>query len=206
MTAGRSAPHRVHGGRARRSLHSGDELWLKSGYPRPVSHTTRRLPTRRREQRQTPGNQSSISRAADSGESEPCTRLSWVTRARSPRMVPGWPSRRDRCRRRSGGTRPRRAGPRRSRPPGAGGDEFQQRTEERLVLVLGVVAARQIVADRLELESRDGQTLRSIRPRISPTRRRCTPSGLINTRVRSVTAHTVLQNGARSFLRALLTR
>src|SRR5207302_11118876 len=34
-------------------------------------------------------NQSAISRAADSGESEPCTRLSGIETARSPRIVPG---------------------------------------------------------------------------------------------------------------------
>ena len=34
------------------------------------------------------GNQSPISRAADSGESEPCTRLNWVSRPKSPRMLP----------------------------------------------------------------------------------------------------------------------
>src|SRR5690606_33324194 len=43
--------------------------------------------------RHRPGNQSAISRSADSTESEPCTRF-WVTlspqsRPRSPRMVPG---------------------------------------------------------------------------------------------------------------------
>src|SRR5207302_392771 len=35
------------------------------------------------------GNQSAISRSADSGESDPCTRLSGIESARSPRMVPG---------------------------------------------------------------------------------------------------------------------
>src|SRR5699024_9342162 len=35
------------------------------------------------------GNQMPISRAADSGESEPCTRFSWVTVPRSPRIEPG---------------------------------------------------------------------------------------------------------------------
>ena len=35
------------------------------------------------------GNQSAISRAADSGESEPCTRLSGIESARSPRIEPG---------------------------------------------------------------------------------------------------------------------
>ena len=34
-------------------------------------------------------NQSSTSRCADSGESEPCTRLSGIASARSPRIVPG---------------------------------------------------------------------------------------------------------------------
>src|SRR5262249_8666115 len=34
-------------------------------------------------------NQSATSRAADSGESEPCTRLSGIESARSPRIVPG---------------------------------------------------------------------------------------------------------------------
>ena len=36
-----------------------------------------------------PGNQRAISRSADSGESEPCTRLFWVLSAKSPRIVPG---------------------------------------------------------------------------------------------------------------------
>ena len=36
-----------------------------------------------------PGKKSSISRAADSGESDPWTRFSVVAVARSPRIVPG---------------------------------------------------------------------------------------------------------------------
>ena len=35
------------------------------------------------------GNQSAISRFADSAESEPCTRFSRLDSAKSPRMVPG---------------------------------------------------------------------------------------------------------------------
>ena len=45
------------------------------------------------DERQRSGNQMAISRAADSGESEPCTMFSWTflpqSRPRSPRIVPG---------------------------------------------------------------------------------------------------------------------
>ena len=47
-------------------------------------------PARRSQDRETrPGKKSAISRAADSGESEPWIRFSVVLMARSPRMVPG---------------------------------------------------------------------------------------------------------------------
>ena len=84
----RAAP-RMSGGRARRSLHSGIRPWCDSRHPQPVSHITGRDGPGWDGLRYRPGNQSSISRSADSGESDPCTRLSWVTSARSPRMVPG---------------------------------------------------------------------------------------------------------------------
>src|SRR5690606_26301561 len=45
--------------------------------------------THRRLRDQSAGNQSAISRSADSGLSEPCTRFSRLEREKSPRMVPG---------------------------------------------------------------------------------------------------------------------
>ena len=45
------------------------------------------------------------------------------------------------------------------RHDGPRGDELQQRSEERLALVLGVVPAGEVVADVLEFEGRDGQAL-----------------------------------------------
>ena len=93
----------------------------------------------------------------------------------------------------TGPFRPRAAGMRRPRGAlqdrrhhGAGRDEFQERVEERLAVVLGVVRPGQRVVDVLELEGGDAQALRSIRPMISPIIRRSTPSGLISTSVRSV--------------------
>ena len=41
------------------------------------------------------------------------------------------------------------------RDHGPGGDEFQQRREERLAVVLGVVLPGEVVADGLEFEGRD---------------------------------------------------
>ena len=85
------------------------------------------------------GNQSPISRSADSGESEPCTRLSGIESARSPRIVPGAASagfvapivlRHD---------RDRALALEHERERRRRGDEVDELAEERLLAVLGVV-------------------------------------------------------------------
>ena len=77
------------------------EMWVACGQRCPMAATADGLPPVRsgpccpssdqaRAQRYTrSGKKSSISRAADSGESEPCTRFSWTSSAKSPRIVPG---------------------------------------------------------------------------------------------------------------------
>src|SRR3974377_2114334 len=88
------------------------------------------------------GKNKAISRAADSGPSEPCTRFSVSSMPRSPRIVPGAASRRF--------VAPHSA-PRPPRLPGAGGaphdheqggptrDEGHEIAEERLLTVLVIV-------------------------------------------------------------------
>lgn len=66
---------------------AGSTTFTRSQYPTSLPGIT--LPFER--PGQMPGNQSSISRWADSAESDPCTRLNWVSSPKSPRMVPGWP-------------------------------------------------------------------------------------------------------------------
>ena len=188
MMAGRSAPHRGCDGRARLSLHSGIRPAVTDRLPVPsIPHHARPDRPGWRKLAIQPGNQRSISRAADSGESDPCTRLSWVIKGQVTADCAGRGlldrvgSAGDLAKR---GDRPRALHD--GRHDGSRGDELQQRPEERLALVLGVVPAGEVVADVLEFEGRDVRPLPSIRPRISPTRRRLTPSGLIKTRVRSV--------------------
>ena len=104
------------------------------------------------------GNQIPISRAADSGESEPCTRFCWTatpqSRPRSPRMVPGAATRGVG----GAGQRPEaldhalaldhdgRHGP--------GQHELDERPVERLALVLGVVLGQQLRRRLAQLEPR----------------------------------------------------
>ena len=131
-------------------------------------------------------NQSAISRAADSGESEPCTRLSGIASARSPRIVPGAASAGFGRAHRRPHDRDRRLALEHERERRRRGDELDELAEERLLRVLGVVLARR-ARGRPRRAARRGARARarSKRARISPASARCTASGLISTSVRS---------------------
>ena len=99
------------------------------------------------------GNQSSISRAADSGESEPCTRLNWVSRPKSPRIVPGVAFSTGSVPPASCAERAIARGPSTTAATtGPAGDELEQPLVERLALVLGVVLLGQLAVDRAQLQ------------------------------------------------------
>ena len=137
------------------------------------------------------GEQIPISRAADSGESEPWTRFCWTvgpqSRPRSPRIVPG-----------RGRGRVGRAGEGAEtldaalaldhhRDHRAGGHELDERLVERLALVLGVVLGEQVAARPCAGRAPPAC---SPWPRSGAAPRRsgrgATPSGLTRTRLRSV--------------------
>ena len=67
---------------------------------------------------------------------------------------------------------------------GRAGDELDQPFKERLARVFRVVTLGQGAIDLDQLERRDPQALASKRPRIDPTKRRWTQSGLNMIRVR----------------------
>ncbi len=114
---------------------------------------------RREDQPVSSGNQSAISRSADSSESEPCTRLKVTSRARSPRIEPGAASSGsvapiDLARRVDGLVALEHRGD--ERPPG---DELDQLAEEGLLGVLGVVATGEVLVDVELAQGDDPQAL-----------------------------------------------
>ena len=102
-------------------------------------------------------NQSSTSRCADSGESDPCTRLFGIASARSPRIVPGAAVAGIRRAHRRPDDRDRRLALEHERKRRRGGDELDELAEERLLAVLGVVLVRELAVDLDELRGAQGQ-------------------------------------------------
>ena len=100
-------------------------------------------------------NQSEISRSADSGESEPWTRLFGIDVAKSPRIVPGVGVRGIRRADRLPHRRDRALALDHERPRRRGGDEVDELAEERLLAVLGVVLLAELLADAEELAADD---------------------------------------------------
>ena len=94
------------------------------------------------------GNQSPISRSADSGESEPCTRLFGIASANSPRSDAGVGVGRVRRADRLAARRDRALALEHEREGRAGGDEVDELAEERLLAVLGVVRLAELAASR----------------------------------------------------------
>ena len=136
------------------------ERQFPGGHARHMRLTRRRLsPAQPGPAQARSANQIPISRAADSGESEPCTRFCWTarpqSRPRSPRMVPGAADRR------VGGSRQRAEALDAALPlDHEGGDrpgehELDERAVERLALVLGVVVGEQLGGGGAQLEGRE---------------------------------------------------
>ena len=132
------------------------------------------------------GNQIPISRSADSGESEPCTRLFGIASANSPRSDAGIGVGGVRRADRLAAGRDRALAFEHERERRPGGDEVDELAEERLLAVLGVVRLAELA--RLAARARAARSFRprrSKRARISPARLRSTASGLARMRVRS---------------------
>ena len=105
------------------------------------------------------GNQIAISRSADSGESEPCTRFSRLDSERSPRIVPGAALRPSVAPLSARTTSTASSPSRTSETQRTAGHEVAQRRVEVLRDVLGVVLVGQRVVDGAVLHRDDRQPL-----------------------------------------------
>ena len=143
----------------RAALHGGRAV----AGPRPGLAHDRRPPPggrpRAGRRQLSPGNQSSISRAADSGESEPCTRFSRFDSEKSPRIVPGAALRPSVAPLRPRTTSIASSPSRTSATSGPLVTNVAQRRVEVPLDVLGVVLVGLLAVDRAQVHRDDAQAL-----------------------------------------------